>query len=156
MMDREGLKNELMQYKRFSLQQYEQIRLLKVEIMKIKKIAAIKNAEAKGEIQKKENPGWVTNQDSNLVRPKDYQALKDELSELKQQLNDSEEEKRLHKANADKYERRARYTLEKFQEIKAKEMQLIQMGEDKMKGEVHLVETKFKKKIEKLSQKVKT
>ena len=29
------------------------------------------------------------------------------------------------------------------------------MGEDKMKGEVHLVETKYKKKLEKLNQKVK-
>lgn len=122
MMDREGLKNELIQYKRFSLQQYEQIRLLKVEIMKIKKLAAIKNTEAKADGHKKENPGWVTNQDANLIRPKDYESLKDEMSELKQQLNDAEEEKRLLKANADKYERRAKYTLEKFQEIKAKEM----------------------------------
>ena len=29
-------------------------------------------------------------------------------------LNEAEEEKKLHKANADKYERRAKYTLEKF------------------------------------------
>ena len=40
-MDREGLANELHEYKKFSLQQYEQIRLLKVEIMKIKKLAGI-------------------------------------------------------------------------------------------------------------------
>jgi len=40
-MDREGLANELHEYKKFSLQQYEQIRLLKVEIMKIKKIAGM-------------------------------------------------------------------------------------------------------------------
>jgi len=65
-------------------------------------------------------------------------------------LNDSEEEKRLHKATSEKYERRAKYTLEKFNEIKAKEMQLIQLGENKMKGEAHLVETKYKKKVEKL------
>jgi hypothetical protein len=39
--------------------------------------------------------------------------------------NEAEEEKRLLKANADKYKRRAEYTLEKFKEIKAKEMQLI-------------------------------
>jgi len=44
-------------------------------------------------------------------------------------LNEAEEEKRLLKASSDKYERRAKYTLEKFNEIKAKEMQLIQMGE---------------------------
>ena len=42
-MDREGLLNELGHYKRFSLQQYETIRLLKVEIMKIKKIANLKS-----------------------------------------------------------------------------------------------------------------
>lgn len=39
-MDREGLIKELLEYKKFALQQYDQIRLLKVEIMKVKKIAA--------------------------------------------------------------------------------------------------------------------
>jgi len=90
-MDREGLKHELMQYKRFSLQQYEQIRLLKVEIAKIRKIAHMKELEAREKEDKKasyhpsssENPGWVTNQDSALLRPKDYKALQKELSVLK-------------------------------------------------------------------------
>lgn len=36
--------------------------------------------------------------------------------------NESEEEKRLAKAQAEKYKRRAEYTLEKFNEIKAKEL----------------------------------
>lgn len=39
-MDREGLLNELLHYKRFSYSQFETIRLLKVEINKIKKMAA--------------------------------------------------------------------------------------------------------------------
>jgi len=38
-MDKEGLAQELLEYKKFALQQYEQIRLLKVELIKIKKIA---------------------------------------------------------------------------------------------------------------------
>jgi len=37
-------------------------------------------------------------------------------------MNEFTEERVILKANADKYERRAKYTLEKFQEIKAKEM----------------------------------
>jgi len=44
------------------------------------------------------------------------------------------------KATADKYERRAKYAVEKFQEIKAKEMQLISVGEQKVKGDIHLLE----------------
>ena len=60
------------------------------------------------------------------------------------------------RAKADKYERRAHYTLEKFKEIKEKEMQLIQLGEDKVKGELNLMETKYKKKVEKLGLKLKT
>ena len=70
-------------------------------------------------------------------------------------MNEAEAEKKLLKESADKYERRAKYTLEKFQEIKAKEMQLIQLGEDKAKGELNLMESKYKKKIEKLSTKAK-
>jgi len=70
-------------------------------------------------------------------------------------LNEAEAEKKLLKASAEKYERRAKYTLEKFQEIKAKEMQLIQLGEDKAKGDLNLMESKYKKKLEKLGIKVK-
>ena len=40
-MDREGLAKELIEYKKFALQQYEQIKLLKVEIQKIKRFAGI-------------------------------------------------------------------------------------------------------------------
>ena len=47
------------------------------------------------------------------------------MSELKQQVNEAEEERKMLRAKADKYERRANYTLEKFKEIKEKEMQLI-------------------------------
>jgi hypothetical protein len=61
-----------------------------VEIAKIRKIAAIKELEAKEKDDKKplkasssENPGWVTNQDSALLRPKDYKALQKELSTFK-------------------------------------------------------------------------
>ena len=132
---------------------------MKVEIAKIKKIAAIKDNELKDKEDKKasssENPGWVTNQDSALLRPKDYKALQKELSTLKSQVNEAEAEKKLLKASAEKYERRAKYTLEKFQEIKAKEMQLIQLGEDKAKGELNLMESKYKKKLEKLNIKAK-
>lgn len=58
-MDREGLANELHEYKKFSLQQYEQIRLLKVEIMKIKKIAGMSKNDINQE-QKDGNPKWMT------------------------------------------------------------------------------------------------
>lgn len=56
------------------------------------------------------------------MRPKDAKKLQDELVALKQTLNDIEEEKKILKANSEKYQRRAKYTLEKFKEIKAKEM----------------------------------
>lgn len=120
-MDREGLAKELIEYKKFALQQYEQIKLLKVEIQKIKRLAGI--TKQKGPAAKDNAPPvWATNQDSNLMRPKDAKKLQDEIVALKQTLNDLEEEKKLLKANSDKYERRAKYTLEKFKEIKAKEM----------------------------------
>lgn len=74
---------------------------------------------------------------------------------MRQVVNEVEEEKKLHKANSLKYERRAKYTLDKFNEIKAKEMQLIQMGEEKVRGEINLIETKYKKKIATLNEKMK-
>ena len=120
-MDREGLAKELIEYKKFALQQYEQIKLLKVEIQKIKRFAGI--TKQKGPAAKDNAPpAWATNQDSNLMRPKDAKKLQDEIVALKQTLNDLEEEKKLLKANCEKYQRRAKYTLEKFNEIKAKEM----------------------------------
>ena len=73
---------------------------------------------------------------------------------LKQKVNILEEEKKTLKAQAEKYERRAKYTIEKFHEIKAKEMQLIAVGEQKMVGEVHLTEQKYRKKLDKLKEKV--
>jgi len=150
-MDREGLQFELIKYKKYALRQYEMIKLLKVEILKIKKLAALKDQKD----EQKVNPAWVTNQDANLIQPKDHKALKEDLIFLKEALNKAEEEKKILKANADKYERRAKYTLEKFQEIKAKELQLIQIGEDKMKGSANLVEQKYKKKLEKVNSRLK-
>jgi predicted ribosome quality control (RQC) complex YloA/Tae2 family protein len=81
------------------------------------------------------------------MRPRDAQNLQEEITELRHHINSLEEEKKLLKANSDKYERRAKYTLEKFHEIKAKELQLIQMGEQKMIGQANLIETKYKKKV---------
>ena len=152
-MDREGLLQELKEYKVFSLQQYEQIRLLKVEIMKIKKLAAQKGVQVKpGE---KNTVSWVNNNDSNLLRGKDAKSLQEEVNSLREMVNGFQEEKKILIANAQKYERRAKYTLQKFNEIKDKELQLIQHGEDKVKGDVFMVEGKFKKKIETLNDKVK-
>ena len=146
-MDREGLINERNHYKKFSLQRFETIRHLKVEIMKIKKLAK----QSKPENAPPYNVDWTKNENKG----KDEEALKEECSWLKQMLNQAEEDKRLLKATSEKYERRARYTLDKFNEIKAKEMHLIQLGENKMKGEAHLVETKYKKKLEKITTKLK-
>ena len=64
-MDREGLLNELNHYKKFSLQQFESIRLLKVEMMKIKKLAALKG-EKSAKI-----PEFATQQDPNQIKVKD-------------------------------------------------------------------------------------
>ena len=120
-MDREGLINELSAYKKFSMQQYETIRLLKVEIQKIKKLAAQK--EPRSPKQKEAAPKPL---DTLLNgQPKDEKTLREEIAFLRQVVNEAEEEKKLLKANSLKYERRAKYTLEKFNEIKAKEMQLI-------------------------------
>lgn len=58
---------------------------------------------AKETAKNETNPGWVTNQDSNLIRPKDYETLMKEISNLKVMLNESEEDRKLHKANSDKY-----------------------------------------------------
>jgi len=68
---------------------------------------------------------WMNNKDSNLMRPKDYGNLQDELIEVKRLINERDEDNRLLKANADKYERRYKYILGKFEEIKKKENQLI-------------------------------
>lgn len=48
-----------------------------------------------------------------------------------------------------------KYTIEKFNEIKEKEMQLIQMGEDKVRSEINLTDGKLKKKIEQQKEKIK-
>jgi predicted RNase H-like nuclease (RuvC/YqgF family) len=93
--------------------------------MKIKKIAA----QGNNTFKTTENPAWVNNLDSNLMRPRDATSLQEEITELRHHINNLDEEKKNLKANAEKYERRAKYTLEKFREIKAKEMQLIQLGE---------------------------
>jgi hypothetical protein len=86
--------------------------------MKIKKIAAQGTEKAKAP----ENPAWMNYQDSNLMRPRDATNLQEEITQLRHVINDLDEEKKLLKANSDKYERRAKYTLEKFQEIKSKEL----------------------------------
>ena len=77
-MDREGLLNELNHYKRFSLQQYETIRLLKVEIMKIKKLAAGRIPSAK-----RNPPEWMKEQDPKNLKVKDEKDLRDEMMWLK-------------------------------------------------------------------------
>jgi len=121
--------------------------------MKIKKIAGMSKNDI-NQVQKDGQPKWMTHQDSNLMRPKDIKNLQDEIIELRKAMNEFNEERVILKANADKYERRAKYTLEKFQEIKAKEMQLIQMGEQKVKGENSLIEMKYKKKVAALNSKI--
>lgn len=79
--------------------------------MKIKKLAGI----AKNDINHpKSNPQWMNHQDANLMRPKDSKNLQEEIVELRKTLNELQEERVILKANADKYERRAKYTLEKF------------------------------------------
>lgn len=60
-----------------------------------------------------------------MIRGKDAKALQEEINMLKEQLVDYESEKKILVANAKKYEARAKYTLDKFNEIKEKEMQLI-------------------------------
>lgn len=97
-MDREGLLQELKEYKVFSLQQFEQIRMLKVEIMKIKKIASQKGVTVKpGE---KNTISWVANTDANLIRGKDATNLQDEINELREYVNQYQEEKKVLIANA--------------------------------------------------------
>tara|TARA_B110000285_G_C14901177_1_gene503343 strand:- start:386 stop:532 length:147 start_codon:yes stop_codon:yes gene_type:complete len=48
------------------------------------------------------------------MRPKDSKNLQEEIVELRKSLNELSEERVILKASADKYERRAKYTLEKF------------------------------------------
>ena len=115
--------------------------------MKIKKLAK----QSRPENQPPYNVDWTKNENKG----KDIDSLREECSWLKQMLNETEEEKRILKASAEKYERRAKYTLEKFNEIKAKEMELIQIGEAKMKGEIHIQADKFKKKLQKVEAKLK-
>ena len=86
--------------------------------MKIKKIAA----QGTNTVKAAENPAWVNNLDSNLMRPRDAKNLQEEITELHHHINSLEEENKLLKVNSEKYERRAKYTLEKFKEIKAKEL----------------------------------
>lgn len=57
---------------------------------------------------------WMTNKDSNLMRPKDIGNLQDEIVELKRIINERDEENKVLKASADKYERRSKYIQEKF------------------------------------------
>ena len=73
----------------------------------------------------KNTVSWINNNDSNLLRGKDAKSLQEEVNWLREQVNEFQEEKKILIANAHKYERRAKYTLEKFNEIKTKEMNLI-------------------------------
>lgn len=151
-MDREGLLNELQHYKRFALSQFESIRTLKVEIAKIKRMAAAQRKSGTGAAQGRgADANSVSTIEKHLLpasQARDAEELRKENGWLKEMLNEAEEEKKLLKAAKDKYERRARYTLEKFNEIKAKEMHLIQMGEDKVRGEINLINAKYKQKLE--------
>lgn len=167
-MDKEGLVNELLHYKRFSLEQFETIRLLKVEIAKIKKFAAQRDKTLGGEkdlgstqgtkittAHKKFPLDAINNNDFSGNEPKDMIDLKREIIALKELLREQEEDRKVLRAARDKYEKRFKYTLDKFNQIKEKEMMLIQMGEEKVKGEIKLVEQKYKKKVESLSDQIK-
>jgi len=60
------------------------------------------------------SPAWFKEQSSTLLKPHDQKRLQDDNILLKQRLNILEEEKKSLKAQADKYKRRAEYTVEKF------------------------------------------
>lgn len=142
-LDREGLLDELVHYKRFSFSQFETIRLLQVEIRRIKKLAAQQTQTAP-----KPHTSVLVAKDPDSLPVRDSIELQKEIGHLKELLLESEQQKRELKAARDKYERRAKYTIEKFNEIKQKEMQLIQMGEDKVRSEVNLNESKLRRKVE--------
>lgn len=54
-----------------------------------------------------------------------------------------------------KYEKRAKYAVDKFFELKKKEMQLISFGEQRVKSQMMGNEDKLKKNIETLKAKIK-
>lgn len=60
-----------------------------------------------------------------MLRPKDQIRLQEEIVEIRKQLNKSEEDVQKYKVDAEKYKKRAKYTVDKFQQIKQKEMQFI-------------------------------
>lgn len=65
----------------------------------------------------------------------------------------TEENKQL-KQKCVKYEKRAKYAVDKFFELKKKEMQLISFGEQRIKSQMGGQEDKLKKTIEKLKKKI--
>lgn len=109
--------------------------------------------------RKREDPEWMSKQDANSLKPVDPVQLQIDLTKFKKKCHQLEEDNRTLKAERDKHEKRVKYTVEKFNEIKAKEQTLIMMGEqiceNKLKTNFKLAEAKYKKKIEALTMEIK-
>ena len=59
-MDKVGLMAELRDYKKFSIQQFEEIKKLKVEIIKIKKLAAQQVKDVKLQYDSHRRDEWMS------------------------------------------------------------------------------------------------
>ena len=88
------------------------------------------------------------------MRAKDEKALQEELNKVRQALNEAEEANKLLKLQCVKYEKRAKYAVSKFFEIKRKELQLIQYGEEKGKSKMLGDQEKWRKQAIQLKERV--
>lgn len=65
----------------------------------------------------------VSNQNAEtvLINPYDMERLKEEMTSLKKELNETTEENKVLKGQHEKYKKRAEYAKAKFYEVKNKE-----------------------------------
>ena len=140
-MDREGLLKELIEYKKFAIYQHDEIKRYKVELAKVRKLAATSITQARKDAglspsKPTQRDSWVNKADACLMKPRDEISLKDELKALKLTLTDMQEKNKALQQKCARYEKRAKYAVEKFFEIKKKEMQLISFGEERVRSQM--------------------
>ena len=159
-LDKESLSKELIEYKKLALLQHDQIARYKVELFRVRKMAAAHVAMARKEaglepVKPAQRDSWVNKQDPNLLKPKDEEELKEEVKTLKKELHKVSEANIQLKLKCAKYEKKAKYAVDKFFELKKKEMQLISFGEQRVRSQMIGGDDKHKKTVETLKAKVK-
>eukprot|EP00347_Sterkiella_histriomuscorum_P004429 403360492 len=111
--DQEGLIDELKSLRQETNEYKDIIKLLKTEILKLRKPGQMTKTIGK-------STGNNNYFDPNLMEPNDLEKLKEDVKQLKKELNACKEENKAFKAQAEQYKKRAYYAKNKFNDIKEK------------------------------------